>query len=69
MSDKTYTLAEAHRHFAIDCHGTVWNLWEKTDRSSGDDEAMTVAAHASLWHWMQVGGAVHRQRGEWKVAK
>lgn len=69
MSDKTYTLPEAHKHFAIDCNNTVWNLWEKKDRSAADDEAMTHAAHASLWHWMHAGKAVHRQRGEWMVAK
>ena len=28
-----------------------------------------MVAHTSLYHWLQVGTAVHQQRGEWMLAK
>ena len=55
--------------FAVSLNNQVWDLWEKKDRSADDDELMTHAAHASLYHWLQVGKKVNHQRGEWMIAK
>jgi hypothetical protein len=67
--EKTYTEAEAQRHFAAKINGDVWGLLEKADRSKADDEVMVHAAHASCCHWLAVGTGVHHQRGEWMIAR
>lgn len=64
----TYTLEEADRHFATNLNGTVWKLLQKPGRSKADDELMVYAAHASCYHWLNVGTGVHHQRGEWLIA-
>lgn len=67
--EQTYTIAQAHMHFAKKLHGAVWDLLEKTDRTQADDERMVYAAHASCCHWLEAGSAVHHQRGEWLIAR
>jgi tetratricopeptide (TPR) repeat protein len=67
--EKTYTEAEAQRHFAAKFNGDVWGLLEKADRSKADDEVMVHAAHASCCHWLAAGTGVHHQRGEWMIAR
>lgn len=32
LDDKTFTLAEAHKHFAIKSNGEAWHLLEIPDR-------------------------------------
>lgn len=66
--EKTYTEEEAHRFFGGQLNGAVWQLLEKADRSEAEDEIMVHAAHGSLYHWLQVGTAVHQQRGEWMLS-
>lgn len=68
MSEETYTEAEAHRHFAGQLNGEVWRLFEKTDRSQTEDALMIHAAHASCYHWLQVGTGLHHQRAEWLIS-
>ncbi|MGD8553866.1 MAG: hypothetical protein PVJ07_00465 [Anaerolineales bacterium] len=64
-----YTLHEAHREFAKLSHGRVWQLLEKPTRSADESIEMAAAAYASLYHWTHVGTEVHRQRGEWLLAR
>jgi len=59
----------AHRKFAADFFNRIWSLLEKTDRSPEDNEMMIHLAHASLYHWLQVGASVNEQRGEWMLAR
>ena len=63
-----FTLEEAHQAFAKQFNGRVWKLLGQPERSREDDEEMEIAAIASLYHWLQVGTALHRQRGEWMLA-
>jgi tetratricopeptide (TPR) repeat protein len=65
---KTYSVEEAHQHFARALNGQVWGLIEKPDRSQSEDEQMVHAAHASCYHWLQVGTGLHQQRAEWLIA-
>lgn len=67
--EKTYTEAEAHRHFAAKLNGEVWGLLEKADRSPAEDELMIHTAHASCCHWLKVGTGLHHQRAEWLIAR
>src|SRR3990172_529052 len=48
--------------------GEVWSLLDKPDRTVEEDERLVLAAHASAYHWLHAGTAVHRQRGEWMLA-
>ena len=69
MDEKTYTITQAHLHFAIDFHSQTWELLEKAERTQEEDERMENYAHASLAHWRTSGTAVRRQRGEWLLAR
>ena len=66
--DKPYSLQEAHQHMARTLNGEVWDLLQKPERSPTEDERMIHAAHASCYHWLQVGTGLHHQRGEWLIA-
>jgi hypothetical protein len=48
-----FDAGRAHRHFSAACFNRAWELIEKPDRTSAEDEAMVLCALASLWHWMQ----------------
>lgn len=60
---------EFHRKFAVDLFNYTWTLLDKTDRTIEDDDQMVHAAHASRYHWSQVGAAVNLARGEWQVSR
>ena len=62
------TTREAHVHFAKSLNGRVWELLQATERTGEEDAEMVHAAHASLYHWLQVGTAVHHQRGVWLIS-
>lgn len=64
-----YLLDEANRIFARTINQRVWELLGKGDRAPAEDEEMIHAAHASLYHWLSAGTAVHHQRGDWLVAR
>ena len=57
-------LTEAQLHFAKTLNGEVWDLLQKPQRTSADDELMLETAYASAYHWRQVGTGLHRQRAE-----
>ena len=65
---RTYTINEAHQHFAKSTNGRVWELSQKPDRSRADDDEMLYAAHACTYHWKYAGTAIHQQRGEWLIS-
>ena len=67
--EKKFTLNEAQVEFAKKINGQVWTLLETPERSNADDWEMLHAAHASLYHWLQVGTGLHHQRGEWLVSR
>lgn len=67
--ERTYTETEAHRRFAIMFNGMTWELLDKGGRTQEDDERMLYSAVASCRHWLEVGTAVHHQRGEWLISR
>jgi hypothetical protein len=70
MSDeKTFSEAEAHRHFAIQFNGMAWDLLDKAGRTPEEDERMLYSAIASCRHWLEAGTGLHHQRGEWLIAR
>lgn len=63
-----FDLEQAHTHFAKSTNGRTWELLSKEERSAEEDNEMEYAAVSSLYHWSQVGTALHKQRGEWLIA-
>ena len=61
--------AEEHRRLAAQLFNYVWTLMRRTDRDADADAEMVHAAHASRWHWSQVGGPEHAARGEWQCSR
>jgi DNA-binding transcriptional MerR regulator len=57
------------RRTAVDLFNGVWRLLEKEDRSVEDDDRMLHMAHASRYHWGQIGAPVNLSRGEWQCSR
>ena len=60
---------ECHRNFAVNCFNLVWGLLDKKDRTRKEDDKMVHAAHASRFHWGEIGTAVEFERGEWQISR
>ena len=45
--------AQAHAHFSGSCFHRTWDLNDKCQRSSNEEEQMLLLAMTSLWHWTQ----------------
>ena len=43
----------AHRYFSVECFNRAWDLMDKTQRTSDEDEEMLRLSLASTWHWTQ----------------
>jgi len=61
--------AATQRRLAVDVFNRVWTLLDKPHRTEAEDAEMAHAAHASCYHWMQVGEPVNRARGEWQISR
>jgi len=60
---------QIHRRLAAELFNRVWSLLEKPDRDRADDDTMVHAAHASRFHWGEVGTPVNLASGEWQVSR
>ncbi|HVK20888.1 MAG TPA: hypothetical protein VM677_05960 [Actinokineospora sp.] len=58
-----------HRELARTLFNSVWDLLDRTDRTPADDDRMIHMAHASRYHWGEVGTAQNLIRGEWQCAR
>lgn len=58
-----------HLKFAKACFNRTWDFIEIDNRTVEQNDEMLAVAYASLYHWMQAGTAIHRQRGHWMVAR
>lgn len=67
--EKKYTEQEWHKKFAVGLFNLVWRLHDKKDRTKEEDDKMVHAAHASRFHWGEIGTAVEIERGEWQVSR
>lgn len=57
------------RALASDLFNHVWTLLDVEGRSAAQDDAMVHAAHASRWHWGNVGGPEQWAVGEWQCSR
>lgn len=73
VSDTTAITSELdagiHRQLGVDLYNSTWTLLEKPDRTALETDEMIHRAHASRWHWGNVGEAVNLARGEWLCSR
>ena len=43
----------AHKYFSVNCFNKAWDLIDKADRTSAEDEEMIRLSLASHYHWTQ----------------
>ncbi len=63
------TVQEWHRKQAVQNFNATWDLIEKVDRTTEDDLQMIHTAHASRYHWGEIGTPVEFVRGEWQISR
>jgi hypothetical protein len=68
-TDEGAVSEELHRKLAVDLFNLVWELLDKEDRSTADDDRMLHAAHASRFHWGEIGTPLEFERGEWQISR
>lgn len=61
--------AADERRVAIGLFNHVWTLMETTERTPEQTDEMIHAAHASRYHWGNVGDASNLARGEWQISR
>lgn len=61
--------AAVHRALAVDLFNGTWVLLEQPDRSPADDDRLIHMAHASRYHWGEVGTPANLARGEWLCSR
>ena len=61
--------ASDERELAKSLFNGVWELMGREDRTPDDDDRMLHAAHASRYHWGNVGTAANLARGEWQCSR
>jgi hypothetical protein len=66
---KRLTVQEWHKKSAIDLFNQVWGLLDTAGRSAEQDDTMVHAAHASRYHWGEIGTLLEFERGEWQVTR
>lgn len=57
------------RALAAGLFNRAWELLETPDRSPEQDDELIHTAHASRYHWSEVGTAVNLARGEWQCSR
>ncbi|HSN42523.1 MAG TPA: hypothetical protein VLR88_00540 [Propionibacteriaceae bacterium] len=60
---------EDERAIAARLHNDTWSLLHQEARTPRDDDRMLHMAHASRFHWDNVGTDQNRAIGEWQVSR
>ena len=58
-----------HRQLAVAAFNGTWTLIEKADRTPAEDALMIHTAHASAYHWLQVGTPANFARSHWQCSR
>ena len=58
-----------HKKFAVSCFNGTWDLLDKPDRAAEEADLMIHTAHASRYHWSQIGEPIQFARGDWQIAR
>jgi len=57
------------RALAVGLFNHTWTLLDMPSRTIAQDDEMIHTAHASRFHWAEVGAAVNLARGEWLCSR
>jgi len=68
IDEKEFPMID-HRTLGVDLFNKTWTLMEKPTRTPEEDDEMIHCAHASAYHWMQVGTRANRSRSEWQCSR
>lgn len=60
---------ETHRALGAGLFNRSWDLLAVEDRTPDQDDELIDTAHASAWHWRQVGNAANAARSHWMCAR
>lgn len=60
---------DQERRLAADLFNHTWELLETSDRTPAQNDRMIHAAHASRFHWEQVGEVSNLIVGEWQCSR
>ena len=60
---------DIHRKFAVECFNGTWDLLDKTDRTPQEATRMIHMAHASRYHWGEIGTPLNFARGDWQISR
>ena len=69
LIDEKETPVTDHRTLGVDLFNKTWTLMEKPTRTPEEDDEMIHCAHASAYHWQQVGTRANRARSEWQCSR
>lgn len=68
-ADPQASATSDERALAVELFNGVWTLLRQDARTRDDDDRMLHMAHASRFHWGNVGTAQHLARGEWMCSR
>jgi len=60
---------DQERRLAGALFNAAWTLLEQPNRTPAEDDRLIHTAHASRYHWEQVGTAANLARGEWQCSR
>jgi DNA-binding transcriptional MerR regulator len=60
---------ERHLHLGKTLFNDTWRLMAKEDRTADEDDLMVHQAHASAYHWLQVGTPANFARSHWQCSR
>ena len=60
---------EEERQLAVDLFNRAWTLMETDERTEEQDDELINTAHASAYHWTQVGTPANRARSAWQLSR
>ncbi len=58
-----------HRQLGVDLFNGTWTMMEQPDRTPDEDAFMIHMAHASAYHWLQVGAPENVARSHWQCSR
>jgi hypothetical protein len=54
---------------AVNTFNATWDLMDKNMRTAEENDMMVHTAHASRYHWGQVGSPTEFERGDWQISR
>ncbi len=69
MTTENTQTHDLHKQFAVDLFNQTWDLLEVEDRTPEQNDKMIHAAHASRYHWGEIGTPLEFERGEWQISR